>query len=140
MPVIFSINHEDGYFITQYKGEIIEEQALDAWRQFLHSDRWRPGLNELVDPSEAYLGRVSPKALINASKFVGSFYSAHNTSAKVAVYANTILVAGLSRLYSAYTKDSTETVRVFKVYDDAVQWLKENKTYNNLHADKEVRL
>lgn len=52
MPISFTINHEQGYFISKYVGKLTDDELVESYKNFSEGDDWIPGLNELADLSE----------------------------------------------------------------------------------------
>ena len=49
MPIDFTVFPDDGYYLSKSTGAITDAVLLDSYAQFLASDDWFPGLNELAD-------------------------------------------------------------------------------------------
>jgi len=124
MPIIFSFNPGDSYFVSQYKGAITNKSALDDYKSFYASGEWIPGTNELVDLSEADLSSLTSKEIDALADNMNIFYIENNvTSVKVAIYAPETLKYGLSRMYEAFSYGSPEEIKIFKNRQKAIQWL-----------------
>lgn len=59
MPITFSVNQDDGYLTAAYTGKITDDDLLDSWTDFFQGGNWVPGLNELVDLSQADLTGIT---------------------------------------------------------------------------------
>ena len=129
MPITFSINHENGYSIAKFKGRISDDELLNAYKSFYTGEDWRPGLNELVDFSDADLKEITIEGIRNLAKLAENVFKAHNIiSVKTAVYAPKDFSFGLSRMYEAISFESPENVNVFRDILEAEMWLKKENT------------
>lgn len=124
MPITFELKESDNYFITKYVGIIRASELLNSWIQFLEGDNWIPGLNEFADLSEADLSELNKYDLIRLSTYVDRIYAANNINqVKVAVFAPSNLPFGMSKMYEAYSEQSSELVQVFRSKEEALEWL-----------------
>jgi len=124
MPIIFSMNHEDGYFIAQYKGAISDEALLDEWKSYLNRFDSIQGINQLADLSDADLSGLTVSGIQALSDYFNLISRETNfTSMKIAIYAPEALSFGLSRMYEALTDDIGQAIEVFKDRKEAIRWL-----------------
>lgn len=124
MSISFEIVEGENYFIGNYQGLITDKSILLAWSEYLNSDQWQPGLHELSDLSGADMSQVTGEGLRRLAKLVNSFYHDKEVSSvRVAVYAPTPYLYGLTRMYRAMTLDLRENVELFRDKADAIQWL-----------------
>jgi hypothetical protein len=129
MPITFLLNKNDGYFISRYIGILLDEELIDAYEKWFQGDAWSPGLNELVDLSEADLSRITTSGVTKFVAYNEKVNRNNNiTSIKIAVYAPRDLHYGLARMYSILADDSPEDVHVFRDIQDAESWLKSAAT------------
>lgn len=130
MPVTFSTNHEDGYFVSKFKETISVEELLHNYRDYFLGGEWIPGLNELVDMSDADMREITTEGTERIVALYESLLKTHKIlSVKTAVYAPEDLPFGISRMYSmiAEISESPENVAVFRNFLEAKEWLKKNK-------------
>jgi len=128
MPIIFTVNPGDSYFVSQYKGAITNRSVLDDYKSFYASGEWIPGTNELVDLSEADLSSFTSSEIDALADNIKSFYIENNvTSVKVAIYAPETLKYGLSPMYDAFSYGSPEEIEIFKDRQKAIQWLSKDR-------------
>jgi len=128
MPITFELKESDNYFITKYVGIIRSSELLDSWIQFLEGNNWIPGLNELADLSEADLSELNKYDLVRLSMYVDRIYAANNIKqVRVAVFAPSNVPFGMSKMYEAYSEQSTELVQVFRRKEEALEWLLHEK-------------
>jgi len=128
MPIIFTVNPGDSYFVSQYKGAITHKSVLDDYKSFYASGEWIPGTNELVDLSEADLSSLTNREIDALVDDMRNFYIENNvTSLKVAIYAPETLKYGLSRIYDALSYGSPEEIEIFKDRQKAIQWLSKDR-------------
>lgn len=126
MAITFSVNHENGYFISKYIGKVTAEEIIDSYTKYFNSKEWSHELNELVDHSDLDGSMLSVDSMTNVAIFSESFYKKQNISiVKTAIYAPNDLSFGLSRMYDALVDDSPEKVAVFRELEKAKLWLSE---------------
>jgi hypothetical protein len=126
MPITFSTNHDDGYLIATYTGRISDEEMLASWKGFFQGNNWVPGLNELIDLSQADLNGITTNGLEQLVNDAKTVYEKHNIhSVRIAVYAPENLHYGIARMYEALTFDYPQSADVFRSRQEAESWLKE---------------
>jgi hypothetical protein len=131
MPLKFSINHDDGYFVVEYIGRITDDEALNSWEEFLQGDDWAPGLNELTELSRSDLSKVTANGIRNLATYIERVYKKHNViSVKVAIYAPNPLPFGIARIYSVFAENSPQNIRIFDDIHKAESWLLEPSLHN----------
>jgi len=125
MPITFSMNKKDGYFLCTYSGKISDQTLMDAWKAFYEGDEWIPGTNELSDLSDANPTGVTSEGLRSLAAYAKLMHAKHQVSSiKIALYAPQKVQYGLSRIYSALTYDSPENIEVFDDMEEAIKWVK----------------
>lgn len=126
MPIIFSMNHEGGYIVAQYKGAISDEALLDEWKSYHNSFDSIQGINQLADFSEADLSGLTTNGIQALADYFIIINGKNNiTSMKIAIYAPRELSFGLSRMYEALTYDTGQDIEVFKDREKAIQWIRQ---------------
>jgi hypothetical protein len=126
MPITFSINFDGGYLIAAYTGKISDEEMLASWKGFFQGEKWVPGLNELIDLSQADLNGITANGLEQLIDYAKTVYEKHNIhSVRIAVYAPENIHYGLARMYEALTFDYPQSADVFRSIKEAESWLKE---------------
>lgn len=126
MPIAFSVNHEDGYFVSKYTGIVTTDEIIETYQTFFNSPDWAASLNELVDHSELDGSELTEDSLKHVANFAAQFYKENNIPyVKTAIYAPNDLPYGLSRMYDVMTYNSPELVAVFRDLDAARAWLLE---------------
>lgn len=140
MAITFE-NTDSNYYIVNAKGVITDDLMLQAWSDFLYSKQWAPGLNELSDLTDADLTRITSAGLKQLADFSNTFYRSNNIpEVRVAVYAPTHYLYGITRMYKAMTFDSPEQVELFRDKKDAVLWLQEGAENPNSICNSEKYL
>ena len=126
MPIIFSMNHDDGYLEIKYKGQISDSEMLSAYKSYFGSDDAIPVLNGLTDLSEADLTNLSSGAIKELADYIiHSYKKSGITSLKSAIYAPNLLEFGLSRMYATISYETPQDIKIFKDREKAIQWLKQ---------------
>jgi len=127
MPVIFKVNNKCGYFIATWEGIITDSELLSAYKNFVESDEWSPGLNELADLSKTNFEKLSSNGLQALGTYAEQVYLNNNSSIKTAAYCPNDLPFGIARIYEAWSHDSLENVKVFRERHIAETWLTNEK-------------
>ena len=129
MPITFSINFDDNYLIAAYSGRISDEEMLASWKGFFQGEMWVPGLNELIDLSQADLNGITANGLEQLVNYAKTVYEEHDIhSVKIAVYAPENIHYGIARMYEALTFNNPQSADVFRSIQEAKSWLKETTT------------
>ena len=124
MAVSFSVNHDLRYFFTKWCGNLTDVELLEGYKSFFESESWQPGLNEFVDMSEAISSEISSDAIRELALYCEELYKSHDINAiKTAVYAPNDLSYGIARMYTGWSGDSPESIRTFRDYEEAREWL-----------------
>lgn len=124
MSISFTINHEQGYFISKYVGKLTDNELIESWKNFLEGDDWVPGLNELADLSEMDATMVTMDGINRLMRYVGSIYEKHGLNTIiVGVYAPRDLPFGLARMYEFIANESPEEICVFRTMQEAESWV-----------------
>ena len=124
MPIEFSINHDDGYFISKYIGKISNAELLDAYKNFYQEVMWSPALNELCDLSEITdMTELTSEGLENLCRFNGSVCKKHNIAPTVAFLAPKDHLYGMSRICLVHA-EKFATVQIFRSMPEAEELLK----------------
>jgi hypothetical protein len=127
MPIRFSINPEEGYYIARYMGLLTENSVLDSWKKFYEGNEWKPSLNELEDLSSADFSEINADAIRSLVNYKNAVYKKHNVGTiKDAIYAPNSLRYGLARIYTVFAEESPEKTRIFNDINEAKLWLTEN--------------
>lgn len=127
MSITFKINNENNYFISAWEGSLTDYGVYESYKKFLTSNEWSKDLNELVDLSNANFKNITSQGLAELAKFVEKHFTMHKvTSSKTAVYSPNDLPFGMARVYEAWTDESPEALKVFRVKKEALNWLASN--------------
>ena len=124
MPLHFSLEPEQPYFITRAVGEIDDSQLLEYYRVVYSRPELSPMKAELADLSEADWTRVTASGTAELARTIEKiFVELGIESLKTALYSPGDLPFGLSRMYQAWADSSPELVRVFRDKSKAIEWL-----------------
>ena len=126
MPIIFSMNHDDGYLEIKYKGQISDSEVLSAYKSYFSSDDSIQVSNDLTDLSEADFTNFSNDAIQELAVYITRSYKKTGIiSLKSAIYAPDSLEFGLSRMYEILSSETPQDIKVFKDREKAIQWLRQ---------------
>ncbi len=131
MPISFTVNQGKGYFTAKYSGKISLEELIHEHQAFFQTGEWHPRLNALVDLQDADFTETSNQDIDHLALYFESFLKSRSTGElRTAVYAPDDLLYGLARVYEAVTTFPALTVRVFRSFEEAKEWIEapsENK-------------
>ena len=127
MPIYFTVNKSEGYYVSTYVGVIDDSVMVESYRQFLEGDEWVPGLNELVDLSSSEMVKVTSDGLRAVARLASEHYGIHGLrNVQTTIYAPENLHYGIGRMYDALADSNPEEVQVFRNRSEAESWLKKH--------------
>ncbi|MCK4866191.1 MAG: hypothetical protein KAT06_12310 [Gammaproteobacteria bacterium] len=117
MPITFTINHNDNYFVSSLKGTVTDDELLNSFKLFYESELWIPGMNELTDISEGDVSQITSDGMRKLAIFTEQTFRKNEVEfSKTAVYAPKDLPFGLSRMYEVMIDESPENFYVYQRY------------------------
>lgn len=126
MPLHFSLEPEQPYFMTRFVGQIDDAQLSEYYPSVYFRPELRRAKAELADLSEADMTRVTTQGLEALARDIERALVKLGIDAlKTAVYSPEDMPFGLARVYQAWSDLSPEVVKVFRDRDKAVEWLNE---------------
>ena len=126
MAITFSLNQEEGYFVSKSSGEITDDELLNSYKEYFENEEWIPLSNELADLSELDKTTVTSDGVERLAKYIRNLLIQRGiTTYHTAVYAPHNLAFGLARIYQVMSHESPESVMVFRQLSDAISWIKE---------------
>ena len=124
MPLHFSQEPDQPYFVTRFVGQIDDAQMLEYYSSVHLRTDFEPSRGELADLSEADMTRVTTRAIEElAMEIKETLAKLGIESVKAAVYSPNDMPFGLGRIYQAWSDLSPELVKVFRDRDKAIEWL-----------------
>lgn len=124
MPITFTVNNTDRYFVSSFKGIVTDDELVNSFVEFYESEQWTPGMNELTDLSEGDASLITTDGLQKLAIATEQIFVKNEVKySKTAVYAPKDLAFGLSRMYEVMIDESPEHFRVFRDIDEAKRWL-----------------
>ncbi len=124
MPTHYTIHKDQGYVLLKFVGEFNDNTLFADYQKFIDSESWIPGLNELIDLSEADFSAITSTGMIRLGRYTEEMLLKHEIDyIRTAIYAPDNLPFGMSRVYSAHADDSPEHTRVFRDFEKAKNWL-----------------
>ena len=127
MAIHFTAFPDENYFLSRYTAAVTDSELLERYRNFLESDDWQAGMNELVDVQDADVSRLSARGLRQLQDFAESFLGQQAATMRTAVYAPHDLPFGLARMYAAMAENSPELIAIFRDREAAWLWLDQPK-------------
>jgi len=114
------------YRIAVFRGDIDDSLLFTSYAELIDAADFNPGLNDLVDLRSVCHLDLSPDGLLRLvgkiSKLDGLGYRT-----RVAFVVSSQVSYGVSRMYAKMREScpgSTEEIRIFRDYNEAVAWLK----------------
>ena len=124
MPLHFSPEPEQPYFVTRFVGQIDDSQLFEYYGRVYSHPELQPTKAEFVDLSDADMRQVTTRGLEALAKDIEKIFSKLGIeSIKTAVYSPSDMPFGLGRVYQAWADSSPELVRVFRDRREAIDWL-----------------
>lgn len=125
MPIEFHLDRNPDFVVAEWTGRIVDADIMNSYRSFYQSPLWQPGSNGLADVSGADLSGLTPEGLWAFIGFIDTQFRDQGVrGAKAAVYCPTDLQFGMARMFSSLSATLPETIRGFRDYDAAVEWLR----------------
>jgi hypothetical protein len=103
-------------------GKLSRDFVFAAFDEAVADTRYEPGMTRLWDFRDADLSDLPTSTIASMAKYSRKF-SPEIRQVRVAFVVSRDLEFGLTRMFQAFTPDDAATVRVFRVYDEAVSWL-----------------
>ena len=126
MPITFTPNPEEGYFVSKFTGKVTDDEFLDSYKEYYNNEHWIPLLKELADFSECESPLLTTGGLDRLANYIKALFIERGiTTFQTAVYAPNDLPFGIARIYEAMTIGSPESVMVFRQLNEAISWLNE---------------
>ncbi len=122
MPVLITLNEEEGFYYTKHFGPVTEEDLIHAYLQFFKGGHWKPELNELVDLSEVDSSLLSADGLTKLSFMIFNQWKAHHVFPKVAMWAPGDKEFEFCRMIEVQAAPGIN-IRVFRIKEDALSWV-----------------
>lgn len=123
MPILHTINQELGIVLSSIVGAISDSDLLSSYEELYENERWQPGFHEVVDLRDAQMERVTSEGLQQLSSLVSRYTNVKTEGFKTAIIAPEDLPFGLARVYEAVSKETPESVMVFRDLNNAFEWL-----------------
>ncbi|MDH3629336.1 MAG: hypothetical protein OES25_17000 [Acidobacteriota bacterium] len=136
MPISYHIHTDRNLVVTRYRGVVSDTEFVNAYREIYNSPSARPGLKELVDLRDVTSVQTGARAMREVTSMVHAFHGDAVELMRTAVLASTDLEYGLSRMYQAIASETPEQVEVFRIAEEALDWLGEGDSdLEDLHGD-----
>ena len=123
MPITFEIHADQGYFVSTWRGEILDADLQSSYDALLRNEKYKPGYHEITDVRDADMKCVTGDGLRELSLMVRQRLGDDCIGFKTAIVAPEDLIFGLSRIYEVYSSDSPESVSVFREIVEALAWI-----------------
>jgi hypothetical protein len=126
MPCDFEIDADHHLVRTRIYGDVTDTELLDHQRRLAADPRFGPGFSQLVDCRDV----TSSRGLSAQGIESGARQHLYGHQSRRAVVAPMPDVFGMARMFETQRTlfGGTETIRVFKDFDEAVAWLAESRS------------
>lgn len=128
MPVQHKIDDDAKLITTVWSGDAVDSELLDALSKYQQNIKSLPqyaSYNEIVDFSGASNFLLSSEG-IKKLAHMASIKDPQGVKTKLAIVVNKPIAFGLARMYEIYRSllpSGSKEVRVFKNYQDCLQWI-----------------
>jgi hypothetical protein len=132
MSAVYKIDLHNKLIITSWSGDVIDSELIDALTHYQQNIKSRPEyrlFDEIVDFSNANKFHLSSDGIERLVR-IGASGDSPETTTRLAVVVSSQVAFGLARMYETYRSlvpSGTKVMRVFKNYNDALEWIA-NKT------------
>lgn len=124
MPITFTIIQQDGYFVSECTGLLSDDELVNAYKDFFTGEKWRPGMNELVDISQADCSMITPNGLSQLALIAQEHYKNHQCiNVKCAVFSCSNVPFMLARMYQQMSCEERECLYFTSILMSAKIWL-----------------
>jgi hypothetical protein len=123
MPITFDIRPEKKLAIAVHEGLVPDAEFLSAYASLYADARFDVTFDLLVDLRQADSSARSTEALKEFAACVGERYPDADSHPRVAVVATESISFGLARMYEAFSDTVPWEFRVFREFQDALEWL-----------------
>jgi len=124
MPITFTINHQYGYFVSKYTCLLSDHELVSAYIDFFTGNNWLPGMNELVDISQADCSMITPNGLNQLAFITQEHYKKHQCiNIKCAIYSCSDVPFMLARMYQQMSSEERECMYFTSILMAAKVWL-----------------
>jgi hypothetical protein len=116
-------------------GDLTFDEIVGAVKDFYQNPEVRPTLNALADFRKATLKSLSYEQINQIPALIAT-YTASYQGGKNAIVTSTDVNFGLTRILEAVSAEHPFTIRAFRSYEAAMQWLDEKPlTADRAQAD-----
>jgi hypothetical protein len=128
--ITFFTSAEDRIRTARYRGIVDDELLLDAYSGLISAPDFDPAMDDIVDlrdVSEFDITQDGMRRLVTMLAELDTL----GLRTRVAMVATTKLAFGMGRMYEllrGMVLNSSEDIRVFREFDEALRWLRGNGT------------
>jgi hypothetical protein len=136
--ITFTISLESRIRTAVYRGIVNDEQLLNAYAELIAAPDFDPALDDIVDLREANRLDISMEGFLKLVNLLSQL-DRLGFQTKVAIVASTEMAYGMGRMYElmrSTDENSSEEIRVFRDYDEALRWLRQDKPAEGVAEDK----
>jgi hypothetical protein len=126
MPITFRIDKEAGMVYTTIEGRINTDELLESLERLMNHPDFGPGLNGLADLRSMEIDTFSADVMRIADLMI-KFRNKIGPS-KTAVVISKDVTFGMTRMFQAFSEQSSIETAIFRDREEALRWLGLNKT------------
>ena len=123
MPVTWRIRKDARLITCVHAGEVGDSEFLASYEAMLGHPDFRTGFARLVDLRAAASSARSSEALRTLATMLRRRHAEGEAGARTAIVAPSSVSFGLGRMFEAFGADIPGETRVFRGFDEAVDWL-----------------
>lgn len=129
MSVLFTLYPQYNYYVVRFIGAVTDDELVSSYASFFSSDEWSADFDELADLSEFDTSALTQAGMTSLAELMTRQCSKHNWNHRSAVYVETDLQFGVTRMYAIKTEEY-ETSKLFRSFDEAHNWLVDSRDGN----------
>jgi hypothetical protein len=126
MPITFRIDKESGIVYTTIDGRTNTDEIVESLESLLNNPDFKPGLNGIADLRNSEMDTFSA----DVKRIAGLMIEYRNKigPSKTAVVISKDVTFGMTRVFQAFSEQSSIETAIFRDMEEALRWLGANKT------------
>jgi hypothetical protein len=121
MPIAFRIDKDSGIVYTTIEGRINTDELLESLEHFMNHPDFSPCLNGLADLRNFEMDTFSADVMRIAELLIK--YRNRIGPSKTAVVISKDVTFGMTRMFQAFSEQSSIETAIFRNMEEALRWL-----------------
>jgi hypothetical protein len=121
MPITFRIDKESGIVYTTINGRTNTDEIVESLENLLNNPDFKPGLNGIADLRNSEMDTFSA----DVKRIAGLMIEYRNKigPSKTAVVISKDVTFGMTRVFQAFSEQSSIETAIFRDMEEALRWL-----------------